>query len=782
LACPNIREKFRKDNVDRYLVSGATALLFLQIGWLLNSLGLVDLFQGQAERNQSAKQVIGQLIQKRENVKRKGADSIIWEESNTNDTLYRYDSVLTLDNSTAQLSLEGDVKLQIHENTLVMLEPLEQADSDTLRVRFYRGQLRSRNSGQRLSLGTGEWSVEAKPGTDLSLRALEGSRVELEINKGEVHLANKVSGETQVIDDGKKLTLNNKAIEVVQEVNTKLQFVSPTAWRIYSHTFPLTVPVSWQGPAKFVRLVKPNRVEERVAVGEGKTSLSLEPGTYSVALEDESGSVSSSSTLEIIPAPKIRYLNPLPRDRISLDANYLFSWYPAENIGRYEVQLDSAKTVSDQVKKESQLPYANVQTTEPGEYAWSVYAYDSDGFVIPPFYSLPVFFTPKPLAAPKLNAPEQRLPSSETKSTPDDQGFLKKVFEKGFALLIPSAQAEPKRQVSLSWYPVEGADFYIIEISSTADFLKPEVIKKTKKQEFLWADFKNQVYYWRVAGGTNDGRMGVFSEPEKFDVAKLSAKAAGATGPSLVEKPAELPKTIEVAKPEVLKPAPEPITPTKPIQPDKPTKPVAKSSQPTVIDVALNFDYWLISQKNDDINKVEFNGMALPSFVVAKTWNVNDKTYVTQLSWHSLKWKPENLPYQSEFDTQIINFKIFQEVEAWSWGLAVKQFPFIERQALEQVKPSETVMFGGLLSYQKSLSAKTIWRSQASILYGDGYIQTGIENKLQFYMQNRGSHLQGDSTHSGFYHGGLLDTLTTSGDNGYNSLFLRVGYEIGYRW
>ncbi|MEK6556287.1 MAG: hypothetical protein AABZ31_13655, partial [Bdellovibrionota bacterium] len=205
--------------MDRYLVSGALTLLIFQIAWLLSSLGLIDSLHFKTEGASNNKQIIGHMIQKRENVKRKGADSIIWEDSNPNDTLYRYDSVLTLDNSTAQLNLEGDVKLQIHENTLVMLEPIEQNSEDSLRVRFYKGQLRSRNSGQRLSVGSGEWTVEAKPGTDLSLRALEGERVELEINKGEVHLENKVSGETKVIENGKKLTLSQESIETVQSVS-----------------------------------------------------------------------------------------------------------------------------------------------------------------------------------------------------------------------------------------------------------------------------------------------------------------------------------------------------------------------------------------------------------------------------------------------------------------------------------------------------------------------------------------------------------------------------------
>ena len=802
--------------MDRYLVSGALTLLIFQIAWLLSSLGLIDSLHFKTEGASNNKQIIGHMIQKRENVKRKGADSIIWEDSNPNDTLYRYDSVLTLDNSTAQLNLEGDVKLQIHENTLVMLEPIEQNSEDSLRVRFYKGQLRSRNSGQRLSVGSGEWTVEAKPGTDLSLRALEGERVELEINKGEVHLENKVSGETKVIENGKKLTLSQESIETVQSVSPELKIETPHESRIYSHTFPLQVAVTWKGPARFLRLIKPNHEEIRQPVSLSDPAdkppvafLQLDPGTYSLALEDERGFVSSSSTLEIVPAPKIRYLNPLPRDRINLETNYLFSWYPAENVDRYEVRINNDH--DEPLKKESALPYANVQAPHSGEFSWSIYAYDSDGFVIPPFYSLPVYFTPNPLAAPRLNLPmaepEPRAPAQESDEEnkqkaerphrPDGAQIdyknikyknleghltptlLTRFIAKVFELLIPNAQAEVRKQASFSWFSVEGADFYTIEISSKADFLKPEVIKKVKRPEFVWTDFKEEVYYWRVAAGTKDGRMGLFSEAAKFDIKTLIEKPAGSLGPSLqyVEKPVAKPALPVAVTPSPLPPtaviSPAAVAPTA-STPTEPTEP----AEPTFFDVAANFDYWLITQKNAAVEQVQFRGMAIPSFTFAKSWNINRKNYVTKLGWHSLTWQPENLPYQEEFDTQMIDFRIYREVEDWSFGFALKQFPFIERKAAEQVEPKETILYGALLNYQNSLTPKTYWQSQFTHLYGDNNIQAGLENKINFFLQD---HVD-QPGRKGFYHGGLLDLFGTTGDDSYSSLFFRIGYELGYRW
>ncbi|MEO0337079.1 MAG: hypothetical protein AAF202_11825, partial [Pseudomonadota bacterium] len=63
---------------------------------------------------------IGQVSWKRQSVQRKAKDSILWQSSDEGEPLYSFDSVLTLKNSSAKLKLEGNIQIDLQENTLVV--------------------------------------------------------------------------------------------------------------------------------------------------------------------------------------------------------------------------------------------------------------------------------------------------------------------------------------------------------------------------------------------------------------------------------------------------------------------------------------------------------------------------------------------------------------------------------------------------------------------------------------------------------------------------------------
>lgn len=781
-------------------MSGAFGLLILQIVFLLNSLGLMGPFATWLQHRPDSTvrhDVIGEMIQKRENVKRKSADSIIWKVSEPQDVLYKYDSILTLDHSTAQLHLQNDVSLQIQENTLVVLEPLEETSDESLRVRFQRGLMRSRNSGQKLLVGAGDWSVEAAPGSDLSLRALDGDNVELEVNGGEVALKNQDSGKVATIGEGKRLTLTKENIGEIQTVNEDLQFSADIQKRIYSHSVPVAVPLHWQGEAKWLVIGRLNEPEQKIDVHNNIALLSLDVGTYTLSLVAEDGSVSKTQTLEVDPAPKLRYLSPLPRDRVSMDGATLFSWYALDGVQRYEVRFtpeDERATASAQPDETSLAPFARIKPVGPGAYSWSVFAYDLDGIAIPPFYALPVYFTPDPLAAPKLRTPatapedpneqDSEQKEDKTKKPQNFGAFLwKQIFPIAFAEELPPAKPPIERQIVFTWYPVEGADYYVIEISSKSDFLHPEVIQKVSKEEYEWTGFQDEVYYWRVAAGSKSGRMGIFSDPAEFNVKKLKTMdLKNFAGIRYIERPTEKPVEKPTEKPaddsSQKEKKPETETETETEEPRQPPP-------DTYFEAQGNIDYWVMSQQNKDVDKVNFKGIAVPSMAFGKTWNIGRNVYMSKVIWQQLKWQPESaseLPYQDEFTTNILKFKFYSIVQdGFGWGLVVEQVPFIKRTGLEEIKTEDQTLYGGLVNWQTSLSSEIEWRSQGLLTYGDSIFQANWENEVRSYP-GLDDGAAGALARRGLYFGGIVDLATAFGSDKERAVWVRMGFEIGYDW
>lgn len=761
--------------MDRYLISGVLGLLILQIAFLLSSLGLIAPFDYVNVAQNSDRRVIGKMINKRQNVKHKAADSIIWEDANANDALYRYDSILTLDHSSAHLDLEERVSLHVEENTLVMLEPVVAEENDTLRVRFYKGQMRARNR-QRLSFGTGGWSMEATPGTDMTLRSLDNERVELEIAKGTVALSNKSTGESKTYSDGKKLTLAKETIDAVQEVISQLKIDEPQIKRIYSHMLPVRIPVEWTGEATKLHVVNPDGQKESFAVGGASVELMLGSGNHALTLEDIAGRLSSTSVLEIIPAPRLQYLSPLPRDRAEVGNAHLFSWYPIDGASNYELQFQRGR---ENFGQKSKLPYSRATLTTAGEYSWSVTAFDADSIPIPPYYSLPVYFTPAPLAAPKLGNPireaEPRKPANETE-TPDNGAsyFIRKYFHYALTILLPRAVAdEYAPPILFSWSPVDGADLYVIEISSSPDFLKPEVMTRTQKKEFAWKTYARKVYYWRVAGESKDGRMGLFSAAEKFDVTTLKS-ATGGSGPRFgeiktVKAAGADPRLVEAATPE--KPGPVKVSEPAPIT-DAPSE--AKSSAPTYIEIKGLVDYWLMQQSAADINKSSFQGLAVPSLGLAKSWSLGSSAYVTEAQMQTLKWEPKSedeLPFQNAFTTTLFTLKASQiNRNGLDWGFVVKQIPVLNRSSLEQVEPEITIVYGPSAKWNALFDSGIEYEAEFSLSYGDGLIQPSLQNTATYRFDGHSSV------------GALFELSGAFGDQNRTLQWLRFGLQYGFRW
>lgn len=710
--------------MDRHLLIGAILILLLEVSVLLGDLGLlpgVHLFQTQ---DTPLTTPIGQVQIATNNVRRRHQSSVLWENSDHNMTLFSYDSVLTLKNSTARLTLKGDTQLRLHENTLVVLEPLDPDHPGHLRLRLGHGGLRSNNPSSPFKMGAGPWLLNASPGSDLGLRQLSDGQLELEVVRGQVQLANEESDIQESISSGQKLKLSSTDIREKKTLSQELQWNHPDLIRIYSHELPAEVAVQWEGQPDHLEIVDPEQNTRRVPLAEDQSSWSdwLRPGTYFLTLNRKNLS-SRSLTLNVWPAPVIYYNFPLPRDRVPVNQSQPFSWLPLGQGYTYQIEIRSlAQTDSPVQQIQSGPPHKKLKFDTPAALNWQVHAFDQEGFQIPARFEYPIYSVKNPLKAPKLKAPamplmdqQHRKPAeskedSRTKKPPSSQktSWLKWLF----AQWIPSAEARiqaPKKPVTFEWYAVEEADYYIIEISRSPDFQNPEIINKVRGIRFSWNDYDSTIYHYRVAAGQDNGTMGLFSAPQTLDLRFVNQSPTPKKKPivkqALAAKNQSTPQAkskVEPATANDLNPLGSP-PPSSNNQNQRPTRDSTQKDKSQVTKGPLpllkadtSFTYafsWSphyahtrMEAEQLDVDRIGWTPASMSFFMNAPLYEKG--SLQLHLDLRQVKWKRHSgSGSQSDLTESKAHGLILYRPprQLWSIGLALDHFSFIERASNQAV-------------------------------------------------------------------------------------------------
>lgn len=756
--------------MDRKLIIGTLILLFIQICLLVADVDVFFLTNG-VENETAPAQKIGLLINKKQNVKRRSHGSIVWEDSQESDNLMIYDSVLTLENSSAQLKLKDDVQINLHENTLIVLEPSEHDKNDSLRIRFNYGDFSSQNRKQRMQVGSGEFLIDAKPGTNLNLKSIAGDKVEVEISSGAIDIIKKNSPqEVKTIENGTRFTIDKNTITDTQKISDSLKFSMRAEERIYTHEFPIQFRLRWQGDAKEIRIVGPDKKPFYINVkNEKEHALELTQGSHYLTLINDT-QISSEVALRVLQAPRIRYTAPLPRDRFELGSHILFSWLPAEGALKYEVEL------TNPLGERERLPaQINIHEGAPqieGPVQMRVWAEDEAGFKIPPHYKLQLYFIRDPFAPPKLIVPPKNAAPNS-----DDQSFIPKksgahwLYSLIFGELAqadePSTQkTKIVRKIIFGWEPIQGADFYNIEISSEKDFAKPEVMRTVKENSFHWSEYSKQTYYWRVAAGADSGRMGLFSEAATVNLSKVDSLKEGEISPGVllviteIHEPPPV-QTILSSPPDTTAPAtlPAPLA--------------TQESNKWQHTLALNLQHLNYSFKGDV--SATLTGFANFSFTEESHCIFNDQSTLTFFGHYAkITWgaeKESELPFQSKLSTSeysgtVLYSKFGREI---SYGLHITNLTTLKRVALEAVKDQSSILFGPAFGYNTTINKELAHHSHVAIIYGDQIGGAKSENQLNYNINN-------------YVLGGDIDFAIFFGDQSLSGFYLKSGLHFGYTW
>ncbi len=705
-------------------------LLAGEVTWLLSTLQVISIpFFSRSKQKGSVE--AGYVIRSRQDLKRRARNSLVWETSKDADTLYYYDSILTLSQSEANLYLKDQTELHLAENTLVTLEPSDGKSNSEIRLRFSKGDVRARNPAMATLLKDDDWSVMLEVGSEISVRKQNG-QVEFDVHQGRAILNNKTGIQILGVEDILRMQ-DGKAIEKLTK-NKNLKW-KETPDRNYTLTPVGAVPVKWQGRAQKIQIQKVGQAIETVPIGDGEQEkiLPLPPGSYTLRLEDESG-VSESTRIEVWSAPRIVLRKPLPRDRLKTLVDNDFVWSLLPEVKEYRLRLFRAGAPENVFS--SKVNFFDLRYNDEADLTWAVEGVDGEGHIIPSPYDSPVFFRHDPLQAPVLKGPTLRKPAHEK----DEGAFW-------FRLLMEQAHAQEPSDLEavFQWEPVPGADQYVIEICSTPDFRQTEVMKTVRTPEFVWRKFVMGKYYWRVAAGHSAGRMGVFTAPVELNFQDLKPGQTGEINGVVIQK-VEV-KKIVVSKPKQVKP----VAPPKLVEAVVPPPEPAEALPAPVLIPVLNpvrvllprFGFaWAPSYRATDLvgsesTHLRLAGKAPMTFHVDMEKPINENEFWAFDFWRADQtWKPEpaaEFPFQSDLKIPETWIRVEKgsRFRAYRQGLSIHQSFTPQRLENEALSNKEQWLFGyrGSFLWEKPLT-EYVSEKTSSALFGFSVSTSGSVHEL----------------------------------------------------
>ncbi len=694
----------------------------MECGWLAEDLHLVEFPSfHKTQFSTDRKGSLGQITLVKRNVRRKSNSSLVWEETKDTQAIFAYDSVLTLDQSAAEVVLNSGTSITLHENTLVSIEPPSSGDgSGPVRLRFHRGAMNAHFGRDPATVDTGDWVVEAEPKSKISVRS-KGNEFEIESHGGEAKVLNSTPGNTQsptVVKIGQAVVVNDKKISEPKEV-LNLEWNEPKdGIRIYTHQNAVSVPFEWTGTASAISVYEPESNQGRdipINSTDGKQSVSFGTGNYAVQLMDK-GLQTYSRNISIWSAPKIYLLDPLPRERIKIDKPLLLSWTSNPEVSSYVWQvasdesfktiIESGETTDNTVKITAGTTTAGTGNPLPlGKLYWRVLGKDELGNIIPEIYSNPFYILAKPLEAPKLKAP---------KIVPENESFLFKIWN----FILPRADADEKKlpknyKAEFLWEKVDGAGSYTIEISETPDFRTSVIMATTSTPRFVWKNFKLSEYYWRVAAESKNGDLGLFSEVAK---ANLTTIPLGPITPEgILAKPTPKPTPLPTAAPTPTptpvatpKPTPKPNAGTAKGPTPKPTPmPLEPQYHPSDYAVQFGAHYIYESFKGPDFNAQESGPYVGDVRLDIKSPFKGTKNWHGEIEFEKVTVKPTDpvgLPFQnsaSYYSFRVTAIDQTPYLNDASWGLSVlNEYSLFQRSGPEVLSIQFPILVGPVLDWR----------------------------------------------------------------------------------
>ena len=406
--------------MEKRLIAITLSLIFVQLMGLLIEFEIFNPFGW--KKAQDLAEHVGFIERKERQVRRRSISSPLWEETEKHSPLWNYDSVLTLKESSARLHLKDGTKIDLSENTLVVLDPTDDSENAPLRLRFFKGALRALIKARNQNIQTEQWIVEPTPGTDLKLTTLDSNHLELEVQSGEVKIFpgtkapgavdNLAEAEAVAVTAGQRLEIQGIHAGRPAEIQGDLKWKSGDHLRVYSHAEPVEVSLEWEGEAEQIDWTSGELPIIKLTSHQRSHTQTLSYGVFRARLKTANQTESRTLKIEVWKAAKHYLTGPLPRDRVQTGKDVTFTWTPNPLAEQYRLLLKERSPAPTILQENAGTPTRTLRPELEGNYGWQVEGVDALGFTIPAHYWQEIYLLRDPLAPPVLRGPSLRSPGS----------------------------------------------------------------------------------------------------------------------------------------------------------------------------------------------------------------------------------------------------------------------------------------------------------------------------------------------------------------------------------
>jgi len=462
---------------------------------------------------------LGTITFKKRVAERKYSDQVIWETITENSVLYDNDSLRTADGSEAVVLLDDGTRIELGEETLIMLA----RSGRGLSIDFRQGTIAARagaaprREGQSAS-GGAEAGFDAGSATNIEIKsgdtavALAKTDATLNKKKGASDLVLDVTrGKAVVAQAGKRVEVreNEQAVIDAKQKAPVIRKASiiPLAGSgaVISENETAAVEFAWQGEGAgpFTLLVGRDAslatpLISRQAAGLRET-LTLSPGTWYWRVTGREGEASRIERTIVVRAVVPQPVQPAEGAVISFyTAQPLvrLAWLADEAASGYDVEISRDAGFSAlSARLQSQTGSIATDSLAEGEYWWRVrarYASARGAQVT----GRPARFVIRKREAPPVVA----IPAPETK--------------------ISTAQLAAQ-QAAISWQGDPEFSRYRLEVARSPEFAQVVYREETSVNfSRIRPDMAEGRYFWRVTGIDQQGKPGSTSPVASVEVTK----------------------------------------------------------------------------------------------------------------------------------------------------------------------------------------------------------------------------------------------------------------------
>lgn len=295
-------------------------------------------------------EVVGKISFKHKTAQRKFDNQVIWDELETETTLYNKDTIRTAELSEAVITLKDGTKIQLDESSMIVLNITDKAAN----IDFAYGSVQAKREGAQegeqsaLNIRTQDNKVISIQNSDVKLSRQEGEELSLTVQRGEASVA--MNGRTQTVGQDQKAVL-------AQEIQVKRVLLKPLSpadgERAFITEEQKAFAFVWEKPAEAVTFeIASDRsftnVVSRQTAAADRAGAALREGTYfwRLSARDSQGQLefSDARRFTVIRNGPVSVLTPIAGssfDYTNEPPLVNFAWTKSEIAQRYRLEVAS---------------------------------------------------------------------------------------------------------------------------------------------------------------------------------------------------------------------------------------------------------------------------------------------------------------------------------------------------------------------------------------------------------------------------------------------------------